>query len=381
MRILAPHIDSFGGYGGIAAANRHFLRAVCEVEAVEEVVALPRVQPEAVGESLPEALTWRTEGLGGKAAYVWALLRLLAMDRTFDAIWCGHIHLVPLAFIAKPFTGAPVTLHVHGIDAWTPRDRWLVDRLVPHVDAFISVSETTKERLVDWSRLDPARGVVVPNTVDFDGLTPGPKPEVLLDRYGLHDRYVLMTMGRLAGKGRRKGFDRVLEALPSIADERPDVAYLIVGKGDDRPRLEQKAGRLGVRDRVTFADYVPEVEKADHFRLADLFAMPSEGEGFGLVLLEALACGTPVVASNRDGGREAVAGGDFGRLVDPADSNAVAAALIDPPDVPSRSAVVDRFGPQAYRERVRRVVRSMSTDGRRTSRNHTSALLPTSDTE
>jgi glycosyltransferase involved in cell wall biosynthesis len=359
VRILAPHTDSFGGYGGIAAANRHFLRAVAAMDNVEEVVALPRLQADPIDGPLPEALTWRPDGLGGKAAYLGALLRLLATDRAFDLVWCGHMHLLPLALPAARLLGVPVALHVHGIDAWTPTGRPLTDRLVRRTDAVLSVSKTTLDRLADWSGLDPARGVVVPNTVDFDGLSPGPKPPALLDRYDLHDRYVLMTMGRLVGKERRKGFDRVLEALPEVAAERPDAAYLIVGKGPDRSRLERTAERLGVRDRVVFTGYVPEDEKADHFRLADRFVMPSEGEGFGLVLLEALACGTPVIASTRDGGREAVADGEFGMLVDPTDSAELTRALLAPQEAPPPEAVEDRFGPAAYRARVVQAIREI----------------------
>jgi glycosyltransferase involved in cell wall biosynthesis len=372
VRILAPHPDSFGGYGGIAAASRHFLRAVCAMDGVEEVVALPRRQPSDMGESLPDTLTWRADSLGGKVAFLKTLLktllRLLATDRNFDLIWCGHLHLVPFALLARRLTGAPVAVQVHGIEAWAPTEKWLANQLAGRVNAFISVSETTKERLVEWSGLAPEQGVVVPNTIDFGGLTPGPKSPELLDRYELHDRYVLMTMGRLVGKERRKGFDRVLEALPAVADKRPDVSYLIAGKGPDQPRLEQKAEDLGVRDRVTFTGFVPEREKADHFRLADLFAMPSEGEGFGLVLLEALACGTPVVASTQDGGREAVAEGEFGRLVDSNDSTAVVEALTEPPAAPSRQVVVDQFGPKAYQRRIERVVESLVADG---DRSHT----------
>jgi len=356
MRILAPHTDSFGGYGGIAAANRHFLRAACTTEAVDEVVGIPRLMPEIPTETLPEALTLRTNGLGGKWPYLRALLRELAVDRNFDLVWCGHIHLVPLALLAGRLTGSPVVLHVHGIDAWTPTEKPLVNRLVPRVDAFISVSETTKRRLVEWSGLGADQGYVVPNTIDFDGLSPGPKPSSLLDRYDLHDNHVLMTMGRLVGPERKKGFDRVLEVLPDVAAERPDVAYMIVGKGPDRDRLERKAARLNVRERVVFAGYVPDHEKADHFRVADQFVMPSEGEGFGLVLLEALACGTPVVASRRDGGREAVADGEFGTLVDPRSNSDIKEAILGDAARPDPEVVQQRFGPEAYRSRVARTI-------------------------
>ena len=91
------------------------------------------------------------------------------------------------------------------------------------------------------------------------------------------------------------------------------------GDGDDRPRLEAKAERLGVNDRVVFAGYVPEEEKEDHYRLADAFVMPGRGEGFGIVYLEAMACGVPVVASSADASREAVRNGQLGSVVDPDD--------------------------------------------------------------
>jgi len=97
------------------------------------------------------------------------------------------------------------------------------------------------------------------------------------------------------------------------------VAYLICGDGDDRLRLEQKAERLGVADRTVFAGYVPEEEKEDHYRLADAFVMPGRGEGFGIVYLEAMACGVPVVASSADASREAVRNGQLGVVVDPDD--------------------------------------------------------------
>src|SRR5581483_442399 len=91
----------------------------------------------------------------------------------------------------------------------------------------------------------------------------------------------------------------------------------VVGDGNDRARLEAKAAQLGLSDRVVFAGYVPDEEKAAHYRLADAFVMPGRGEGFGIVYLEAMACGVPVVASKRDASREVVRDGELGIVVDP----------------------------------------------------------------
>jgi glycosyltransferase involved in cell wall biosynthesis len=119
-----------------------------------------------------------------------------------------------------------------------------------------------------------------------------------LDRYGIAGKTVIMTSGRL--DERRKGFDEILEVLPDLRRRIPDLAYLIMGDGPDRERLTKKAEELGVHDLVIFTGYVPNAKKADHYRLADVFAMPGSDKEFDsypyrFVFLEALACGVPVV--------------------------------------------------------------------------------------
>nr|WP_260171105.1 glycosyltransferase [Salinibacter ruber] len=166
-----------------------------------------------------------------------------------------------------------------------------------------------------------------------------------------------MTLGRLSSDEQYKGHDEILEVLPELVEEIPDVAYLVCGDGDDRARLEAKAERLGVGDRTVFAGYVPEDEKEDHYRLADAFVMPGRGEGFGIVYLEALACGVPVVASAADASREAVRNGKLGTVVDPDDPSAVKDgilnALREPRKVPSE---LEYFSFPRFRERWHQVV-------------------------
>ena len=126
-----------------------------------------------------------------------------------------------------------------------------------------------------------------------------------------------MTVGRLASQERYKGFDEVIEIMPELLKRFPTLKYLIVGDGPDRPRLEAKAGALGLSNKIIFTGYIPESEKVAHYNLADAYVMPSMGEGFGIVLIEAAACGVPVVGSRVDGSREALLDGRLGRLVDP----------------------------------------------------------------
>src|SRR5207302_1971283 len=131
----------------------------------------------------------------------------------------------------------------------------------------------------------------------------------------------------LSAAERYKGIDEVLELMPSLVQEMPDLVYLIVGDGDDRGRLESKTASLRIERHVVFAGYIPEEQKADYYRLADAFVMPGRGEGFGIVYLEAMACGIPVVASKADASREAVLDGQLGFLADPDSPEEIHAAI------------------------------------------------------
>jgi glycosyltransferase involved in cell wall biosynthesis len=332
MRLLTLVTDAFGGRGGIAKFNRDLLASLCSYPATTEVVALPRVMTEAVTRPVPERLSYRPESAGSKAGYARAVVQTLATGGRFDGVVCGHLNLLPLAALAAAWKRAPLLLIIHGIDAWRPPEggvmAGLTRRAIGRVDAFVAVSGVTKGRFLAWSGLADAQGFVVPNCIDTSGFGPGPRRADLLARYGLEGKRTLLTLGRMSAAERYKGFDETMEAVAALAVDHPDLAYLVCGDGDDRPRLEQKARDLGIADRVVFAGYIPEAEKADHYRLADAFVMPGRGEGFGIVYLEALACGVPVVASSLDASREAVRDGALGEVVDPGDAASVRRGIL-----------------------------------------------------
>lgn len=314
MRILVLTTDAFGGRGGIAKYNRDMLTALCSMPGCEEVVVIPRSMPNAP-ETMPPNLKYVTGGLGGKLRYVRALLGV-SMQR-FDLVLCGHINLLPLAALVRLRSGASLALMLYGIDAWRPHRSGLVNRLARRTDAVFSISRVTARKFAAWSGLPEIAITILPNAIELEKYGVGTKSPALLGRHGLTNKTVLMTLGRLSRDERYKGVDEVLEAMPALLAKRPDLAYLVAGDGDDRPRLEGRARELGLESHVVFAGYLPEAEKVDYYRLADSYVMPSRGEGFGFVFLEAMACGIPVVASTLDGGREAVLDGKLGILVDP----------------------------------------------------------------
>jgi len=332
-RILVLLTDAFGGHGGIALYNRDVLRALCEDPDIAEVVALPRLARLPLS-GLPDKLTFDVSALGGTIAYLRALGRQLMSNRRFDAVYCAHINLMPLAVIAARILRVPLILAIYGIDAWEPSPRRLARAAAGRADHVLSISRITLDRFRAWQPYAETACTLMPNAIHLDEFGIGARDTALAARYGLDGRRVVMTFGRLAGNERYKGFDEVLEAMPALIGQVPDIVYVIAGDGGDRGRLEEKAASLGIADHVVFTGMIAEEEKAALYRLADAYVMPSRGEGFGFVLLEAMACGVPTIGSTLDGGREALRDGMLGELVDPGDGAALVEAILRALDKP-----------------------------------------------
>ncbi len=328
MRILVLTTDAFGGHGGIAKFNRDLLTALCAHPDCMEVIAIPRFIPNPI-ESLPSGLTYVTEGINGKWKYIATTLKYIIRKSNFDLIVCAHINLLPLAFFAKIRVRVALLLLIYGVDAWYPTKSVLINYLVRNIYAFISISCLTKQRFISWAKVITKNGFILPNAINLCLYKPGEKPAELLDRYGLQNKVVLMTLGRLETDERAKGVDEILELLPVLIKDKPNIAYLVVGDGTDCSRLDDKVKRLGLTAHVVFTGRIAEDEKVNHYRLADVYVMPSRLEGFGFVFLEAMACGIPVVASKVDGSREAVRDGKLGILVDPDKPEEIKAGILE----------------------------------------------------
>ncbi len=357
MRILVYHHDSFGGRGGIAKFNRDLLTALTAHPAVREVVALPRVVVEDLP-PLPDKLRFWDWTRHGKAAFLAGEVASILDSRWFDLVICGHVRLLPLMRLTELRRKTPMGLILHGVDAWDPYGGAETRRQLARLDWFLSVSRFTADKFCAWSGVPMDKARVIPNAVDMTAFTPGPKPDALLDRYGLRGKRVLMGMARLDAREKYKGFDEVMEAMPALLARHPDLAYLICGDGSDRPRLMQKARDLGLADRVVFTGYVDEAEKVDHYRLADVFLLAGWGEGFGIVLIEAMACGVPAIASILDASQEAVADGRFGLVCNPKDQasliGAIEAALQRP--VGPVPEGLDTFSDRAFVQRIHSMI-------------------------
>ena len=317
MRILVLCTDAYGGHGGIALYTRDLIEALASHPAVDDVVAIPRVIRGELG-PIPPNVTFVAEAARSMRAYFAAIARH-ARGKHFDLVVCAHVNLLPVARMLRRKT----LLMIYGIEAWKPTRRGAA--LVRGVDAVASISAITSGRFITWSGY-AGPSFLIPNAIHLERYGIRPRNAALVARWNLDGRRVLLTLGRIVAAERYKGFDEVIEVLPSLPD---DVVYLAAGSGSDLPRLVAKANALGVGGRVIFTGHIDEREKTDVYNLADAYVMPSRGEGFGFVFLEALACGVPVIGSRHDGGREALRDGELGLLVDPSSLAEIRTAILD----------------------------------------------------
>lgn len=362
LRVGVLLTDAYGGIGGIGKFNRDLLSALAQMQDVGAVISLPRLVEHEIG-YVPEKVVFDLQAARGKSAYVLRAMGLAFAEPRLDLVICGHLNLLPLAWLVSRRQRCPLLLIVHGIEAWQPHRSPLVRTLLRQSHAIAAVSRYTVERMKAWCEVPEPRFRILPNCVDLEMFVPRPRNASLAQRYGIDGRPVLLTVGRLAGHERYKGFDEVLEVLPQLARELPDVVYVIVGDGDDRARLQAKAHGLGVADRVVFTGFVSEEEKLDLYNLADVYVMPSRGEGFGIVYLEAMACGVPTIGSMLDGSRDALRDGQLGQLVDPGNPEqliqAIRTALTRPRGRPEG---LEYFSEEAYRDRVAALVRELARE-------------------
>jgi phosphatidyl-myo-inositol dimannoside synthase len=354
LRIVMLLSDAHGGFGGISKFNQDFLKALDASAKVERVQVVSRVGVPAVGSQVPKCVSYDQDAVRGKIAFIKSVCKhSLKADRA-NLVICGHLHLLPAAWICARMQGGRLALIVHGIEAWNPTKYKIANQLASKVDSVISVSQVTAARFASWSAFERSRMYILPNCVDLDRFTAQPPDPVLAQRYGIASNRVIMTVGRLVSHERAKGFDEVILAMPRLLVQFPNLRYLIVGEGADRARLTALAKHLGISDHVIFTGKIPESEKVAHYNLADAYVMPSTGEGFGIVLIEAAACGLPVIGSVADGSQEALLGGRLGRLVDPADTDALVQAITNVllTATRGRSPLVEHFSERAFQQRV-----------------------------
>ncbi|MGE0040486.1 MAG: glycosyltransferase family 4 protein [Vicinamibacterales bacterium] len=241
------------------------------------------------------------------------------------AIVVAHLHLLPVAMPALA-AGRRVAVYLHGVEAWRRQPWWRL-RLLKATPILLANSSWTARRFAAAHPELSARAVAVCPPAIAD-----PAPPALRSPF-VEREPIVVIVGRMWAEERYKGHDLLLDVWPEVRRRVPGARLVVIGDGDDRGRLEARARAEGLGESVRFTGLLTDAERDDEYRSARVFAMPSTGEGFGLVYLEAMRHGLPCVAGSgapeeivvdgvtgcivRDGGREDLAGALAGLLADP----------------------------------------------------------------
>lgn len=350
-RVLALVTDAYGGRGGIAQAARDVIGALAAQDIISSIEVLPRQAPE-----LPGATSQKIHlAKPSPSRFSYAIRALVATLRGRpDVIFCNHLYMAPLAALASRLAGAKLVVQLHGIEIW-PEPSSAQRRALEAASLLLCVSRDTRARVIANCDLTPERAVVLNNTVD-PRFTPTDRAAAR-GKFGLSDEFVLLIVGRLNSRERYKGHDQLISSLKGLAHPHGrSIMLMIAGDGDDRVRLEKMAGQAGSASKVRFLGQVPGDDLPDLYRAADLFAMPSKREGFGITFLEAMACGTPALGLAAGGAPDALGDGELGVIVSTDDDLTLALqsgiAACFPKPAQLADDVRKRFGAAVFQKRV-----------------------------
>jgi phosphatidyl-myo-inositol dimannoside synthase len=315
-----------GGVGGIERYIQALMEALQDLLGEQNVcgMALPETPRRRGAARLPAQLKWRFAR------------RVLEEGGRFrpDLVVCTHLAFGPLGWLFQRLHGRPYWVILHGIEAWMRLPlwkRWALQK----ANQVMVVSAFTREQTVRRQGVAPEKIMRLPGVLNGELLKVTPAFDKL-PRCLSGGRRIVLTVARMAAAERYKGHDVVLKALPAVIEQVPDVAYLVVGDGDDQPRLEAMANDLGLEKYVFFTGRVSEAELAACYRASRVFVMPArtvlddrapKGEGLGIAFLEAMAFGLPVIGPNCGAPSGFIRHEEHGLAVDPEDAHAVAQAL------------------------------------------------------
>jgi phosphatidylinositol alpha-1,6-mannosyltransferase len=261
----------------------------------------------------------RTEAIYYKAgdSKFQAVLRAARSGRGAQFVLVWHLHLLKLL----PFLNrskSRVVVFIHGIEAWRKQDP-LTRILLRRVHLILSNSDHTWHRFLSCNpefKDVPHRTVHLGAGSPVEGVTPRPSQTP-----------VILMIGRLSKRENYKGHRQMIEAWPAVLQRVPRAQLWIVGDGDLRSTLEELSVSRGLNHAVQFYGHVPDSEKERLIEQCRCLALPSSGEGFGLVYLEAMRLGRPCLVSNLDAGREVVNPPEAGISVDPGDTEQIVEAI------------------------------------------------------
>jgi phosphatidylinositol alpha-1,6-mannosyltransferase len=242
---------------------------------------------------------------------------------TTDWLFFDHIGPAAIqALIPRPYR-RPYGVFLYSIEVWGHLDRLSLLAL-RKADVRIAISQFTIEKTLA-AHPDVGSIGVCPLALPQGGSNGGIVDRELIGKIQARS---VSIVGRLAPAERHKGHDRLIACWRSVVERIPEAQLVVVGTGEDLPHFREESRKAGCQDSVLFTGWVNEATLHAIYESVAVYAMPSDGEGFGLVFLEAMKHRLPCIASTTDASREVVVDGETGFLVNPADRARLTERLI-----------------------------------------------------
>jgi phosphatidyl-myo-inositol dimannoside synthase len=286
---------------------------------------------------------------GYNAAKPTFILDAVKIGKKSDVVILSHINLLMAAWLIKkrnPKT--TIILLAHGIEIWGKLNVQQ-QKMLGACDKIVSVSNFTKDTIINQHKIAENKCFILNNCID----------PFLVRK----DDIVLLTLTRLSSKDRYKGYDFVIDAMVDIVKKYKNVKHILAGGCDaeEKAFLQNKIAENGLLNHVILTGYLPEEELANHFCLADVYIMPSVKEGFGIVFVEAMYYGVPVIAGNADGSTDALLNGKLGLLINPESKTAIYESiekmiLNRAAYIPNDALLIDNFGYEAYKINLEKIL-------------------------
>ncbi|WP_426671952.1 glycosyltransferase family 4 protein [Mucilaginibacter sp. McL0603] len=298
------------------------------------------------------------------------ILKTINTASKSDIVILSHINFSLVGIIVKLLNPkCQVWLIAHGIEVWRPINFIKRTFLKKYCDKIICVSKFTKDQMIKWHQSAPEKCIVLNNAVDPFIKLPETfeKPEYLLNRYCLTtSNEVIFTLTRLASSEKYKGYEQAIKAVSLLKHTFPHIKYVLSGQYDsvEEVRIRHLINMYEADDQVILTGFLNETELTDHFLLSDLFVLPSKKEGFGIVFVEALACGLPVICGNEDGSVDAIRNGELGTAINVGDldelEKTIGDALKTPLTIESRKSLQNQclhyFKEDVYRNNLQKLL-------------------------
>lgn len=363
--VLAPPMGATGGIQNYTTTLARALREITGEKNVRMVAVPAEASTSADGNAALGRITKLRFLFGAVSSAIFWRPKL---------VFCAHVGISPVARLIQRLTGTPYWVMLYGIDVWCELAPAKVEALRA-AQQLVAISRFTLESASARHGLQGCQSVFLAPTFSVDeSRSAENQPDIAAPE----QTPAVLTVGRLAASERYKGHDVMLDAWPMVLREIPEARYIIVGDGDDRLRLEQRAKELGLFGSVVFKGAVSGAELQSCYDDCRVFALPARteldpraprGEGFGIVFLEAMAHGKPVVGPNVGAPTEFIRDGEHGLLVDPLNPANIAEALVELLAHPERARQMGEAGRAwvqreysyvVFRERLRKILQARS---------------------